>query len=141
MPTIRKASNTQNTVARLRKRPEVTPSCEKAAGMLFRGQDEMPKDIPRKIDDYDHSIEMVDRADQHRPHNPGVRPVRRGGWHMVWLFMFNVILRSSYFLSSVDSQEPFRVQLYQRLPQAGTSARKRKWVDSGPELPLFQQTM
>jgi hypothetical protein len=55
--------------------------------------------------------------------------------------MFNVVLCNSYLLSSIKPQEWFRVLLYQRLLQVGASSRKRKWVGSGLEPPLFQQTL
>jgi len=54
--------------------------------------------------------------------------------------MFNVVLSNSYLLSSIKLQDEFRVLLYQRLLQVGASTRKRKWVDLGPSLALFQQT-
>jgi hypothetical protein len=84
---------------------------------------------------------MVDRADQLRANNPGTRQVRRGGWHALWLFMFNVVLCNSYLLSSIESQDKFRTLLYKRLFQVGSSTRKRKWEYPGPELALFQETM
>jgi hypothetical protein len=55
--------------------------------------------------------------------------------------MFNVVLCNSYLLSSIESQERFRVLLYQQLLQVGTSTWKRKWVDLGLELELFQETL
>ena len=55
--------------------------------------------------------------------------------------MFNVVLCNSYLLSSVKSQDQFRVLLYKRMLQVGTSSRKRRWVDSGPEVALFQETL
>jgi hypothetical protein len=58
---------------------------------------------------------MVDQADQYRAHDLGVCRVRRGGWHALWLFMFNIVLCNSYMLSSVKSQEKFRVLLYKKL--------------------------
>jgi hypothetical protein len=55
--------------------------------------------------------------------------------------MFNIVLCNSYILSSVESQEEFRVLLYKKLFQVGTSSRKRNWVDSGLDIPLFQGTL
>jgi len=55
--------------------------------------------------------------------------------------MFNVVLCNSFLLSSIKSQERFCLLLDQQLLPVRASSRKRKWVDSGPELPLFQQTL
>jgi hypothetical protein len=91
----------------------------------------MPMDIPVQADDYNHNIGMVDQAGQYRANNPGVRRVRRGGWHVLWLFMFNVVLCSSYLLSSIKSQEEFCVLLYKRLLQVGASTWKRsRWIQA-----------
>ena len=141
MSTIHEASSTQNTVSRLRKRPTITSSSAKTARKPFKGRDEAYLDIPAQIDDYNHQMGAVDRADQYRANNQGVRRIRRGGWNALWLFMFNVVLCNSYLLSSAKSQDQFRVLLYKRLFQVGATSRKRKWVDSGPEQALFQQTL
>jgi len=41
----------------------------------------------------------VDQADQRRASNPGLRRIRRGGWHALWNFIFNVTLVNSFLLS------------------------------------------
>jgi hypothetical protein len=55
--------------------------------------------------------------------------------------MFNVVLCNSYLLSSIESQDKFLMLLYKRLFQIGRSTQKRKWVNPGSELDLFQETM
>jgi hypothetical protein len=55
--------------------------------------------------------------------------------------MFNVVLCNSYLLSSIKSQDQFRVLLYKRMLQVGTSSRKRRLVDLGLEIALFQETL
>ncbi len=37
--------------------------------------------IPRAIDEYNYRMGQVDRGDQFRAGNPGLRRIRRGGWH------------------------------------------------------------
>jgi hypothetical protein len=41
----------------------------------------------------------VDQADQLRATNPGLRRVKRGGWHALWNFILNVTLVNSFLLS------------------------------------------
>ena len=50
---------------------------------------------------------QVDQANQLRSYNPGLRRIRRGGWHALWNFIFNVVLVNSYLLSSYKSQVEF----------------------------------
>jgi hypothetical protein len=107
MSTIHEASTTQNTVNRLCLRPAETSTSAKTSKVPFQGKDKAYLDIPAQVDDYNHNIGMVDRADQLRANNPSTRRVRRGGWHALWLFMFNVVLCNSYLLSTVKSQDEF----------------------------------
>jgi hypothetical protein len=126
MSTIHKASTIQNTVNRLHQRLAATSTLAKTSRVPFQGKDEAYLDIPAQVDDYNHNMCMVDRADQLRANNPGTFRVRRGGWHALWLFMFNVVLCNSYLLSRVKSQDEFQTILYKRLFQVGATTRKRK---------------
>jgi hypothetical protein len=56
--------------------------------------------IPRAIDEYNYRIGQVDRRDQFRVGNPGLRQIRRSGWHALWRFLYNIVLCNSYLLSS-----------------------------------------
>jgi hypothetical protein len=137
MSTIHEASDPQNTVIRLRKRPKSTSTSAKTARKPFGDRPTKKLPIPKLIDDYNHNMNAVDRADQLRASKPGVRRVRRGGWHALWLFMFNITLCNSFKLSSVQTQEKFRTMLYKRLLEEGASTRKRKWVNYSLEPDLF----
>jgi hypothetical protein len=63
----------------------------------------MPMLIPDLVDDYNYNMGAFDLVDQLRASNPGVRRIRRGGWHALWLFIFNVVLCNSYLLSSIKT--------------------------------------
>jgi hypothetical protein len=41
----------------------------------------------------------MDKADQLQTANPGLRRVKKGGWHALWNFIFNVTLVDSFLLS------------------------------------------
>lgn len=41
----------------------------------------------------------VDQADQLRATNPGLRRIKRGGWHALWNFILSVALGNSFLLS------------------------------------------
>jgi hypothetical protein len=43
--------------------------------------------------------------------NPGLRPIRKGGWHALWHFLFNITLVNSYLLSGFKDQYKFRTEL------------------------------
>jgi hypothetical protein len=126
MSTIHKPSTTENSVLRLRKCLGTTSTSAKTARKAFHSKNEMPMLILNLVDDYNHNMGAVDRADQLRATDPGVRRIRRGGWHALWLFMFNVVLCNSYLLSSIKTQDEFWTLLYKRLFQVGASTRKRK---------------
>jgi hypothetical protein len=141
MSTVHELSTPENSVLRLRKRLAASSTSAKTARAAFHGKDRINMLIPNLVDDYNHNMNGVDQSDQLRANHPGTCRVRRGGWHALWLFMFNVVLCNSYLLSSIKSQDEFRKLLYKRLFQVGASTRKRKWEDLGPEIPLFQQTL
>jgi hypothetical protein len=52
------------------------------------------------IDEYNYRMGQVDQGDQFWAGNPGLRRIRRGGWHALWRFLYNVVLCNSYLLSS-----------------------------------------
>jgi hypothetical protein len=52
--------------------------------------------------------------------------------------MFNIVLCNSYLILSIDGQDRFGMLLYQQFLQVGTSTWKRKYVDPGLKLELFQ---
>jgi hypothetical protein len=82
-------------------------------------------------------MNSVDRADQLRENEPRTRWVRRGGWHALFLYIFNTVLVNSYLLSSTKSQSEFRTLLYLQLLEIGASTRKRKWAVPRLESRLF----
>jgi hypothetical protein len=134
MLTIYEAFDIQNTVNRLRKRLATTSTFAKTARAAFKSQDEAWMEIPSQVDDYNHEMGAVDRADQYRANHPGYCRIRRGGWHALWVFIFNIVLCNSYLLSSIKLQDEFRTLLFKHLFQAGASSRKRKWVEPSHHL-------
>jgi hypothetical protein len=86
-------------VVRHRKRPATTSTSAKTARAPFGSKPSKDLPIPKFVDDYNHYMGYVDRADQLRATNPGLRRIRHGGWHALWNFIFNVTLVNSYLLS------------------------------------------
>lgn len=66
-------------VIRHRKRPALTSTSAKTARQPFGLAPEKDLPIPKFVDDYNHFMGYVDRADQLRASNPGLRQIRRGG--------------------------------------------------------------
>ena len=101
--------------------------------------------IPCVIDEYNHKMGQVDLADQYRAGNPGLRRIRRGGWHALWKFIYNTVLVNSYLLSSwvgrrekgsglERGQSEFRSKLISQLFElAGAEALKQKWSISSEQ--------
>lgn len=92
------------------------------------------------VDDYNHRMNDVDQADQYRAKDP--RYPTNQTWRLAYTLGY--LCSTSSFatvMSSIKSQERFRVLFYQHLLQAGASTRKRKWVNYGPELELFQEAL
>src|ERR1700722_220036 len=79
----------------------------------------------------------VDQADQLRENEPGTRRVRRGGWHALFLYIFNTVLVNLYLLSLIETQGKFRELLYLQLLEVGSSTRKRKWAVPRPDSRLY----
>jgi hypothetical protein len=141
MSTIYEASNAQNTVVQERKRPRAASTSAKTARKPFVDQHCKKLSILGQADDCNHKMGYVDQADQLTANDPGLRRVRRGGWHALWLFMFNISLTNSYLLSSVKSQYEFGTQFYKHLCHVGSSTRKRKWTDSQPKEELYTASL
>jgi len=55
---------------------------------------------PLIIHDYNHNIDHVDFADQLRGCDPWLRRIRRGGRRALWGFLYNIVLTTSYLLTS-----------------------------------------
>jgi hypothetical protein len=53
----------------------------------------------------------VDQADQRQATNPGLRRIKRGGWHTLWNFIFNVTLVDSFLLSDYKEVSLFSLEL------------------------------
>jgi len=77
----------------------MTSTSAKTARQPFGSDPEKDLPIPKFVDDYNHFMGYVDQADQLRASNPGLRRIRRGGWHALWNFIFNVTLVNSFLLS------------------------------------------
>ena len=70
-----------DTIMRKWKRPSTTSTSAKTARKPFGAHSQMELPIPIFIDHYNHCMGQVDQADQLRSYNPGLRRIRRGGWH------------------------------------------------------------
>ena len=98
------------TRSRERKRPKITSSSAKTARAVFGDQVRKILDIPEFIDDYNHLAKAVDRGDQLKCYNAGLRPIRRGGWQSLFHWLLNTVLVNSYllsFYSNVDKSAKF----------------------------------
>jgi hypothetical protein len=102
-------------VIRHRKRPTTTSTSAKTARKPFGSEPEKDLPIPKFVDDYNHYMGYVDRADQLRATNPGLRRIRHGGWHALWNIIFNVTLVNSFLLSDYKEVRRFRVDLQKAL--------------------------
>jgi hypothetical protein len=102
-------------VVRHRKRPATTSTSAKTARKPFGSESEKDLPIPKFVDDYNHYMGYVDQADQLRATNPGLRRIKRGGWHALWNFIFNVTLVNSFLLSDYKEVRRFRVDLQKAL--------------------------
>ena len=63
-------------IIRHRKRPATTSTSAKTARKAFGSEPEKDLPIPKFVDDYNHYMGYVDRADQLRATNPGLRRVK-----------------------------------------------------------------
>jgi len=79
---------TDSIVIRNQKRPSSTSTSAKTVRKIFGVEPRKDLPIPKFIDDYNHLMNAVDIADQRRARNPGNRPIRTGGWHALWNFLF-----------------------------------------------------
>jgi hypothetical protein len=129
-------SDGQSTIVRERKRPSETSSSAKTARVPFGDSPTKELSIPRFVDDYNRQMNAVDQADQLRSYNSGLRRIRKGGWHAIWHFIFNVVLVNCYLLSfyfeapntqRFTTQQAFRIELSTALmKKAQQTPRKRK---------------
>jgi hypothetical protein len=129
-------SDGQSTIVRERKRPSETSSSAKTARVPFGDSPTKELSIPRFVDDYNRQMNAVDQADQLRSYNSGLRRIRKGGWHAIWHFIFNVVLVNCYLLSfyfeasdtqRFTTQKAFRIELSTALmKKAQQTPRKRK---------------
>jgi hypothetical protein len=87
-------------IVRDRKRSKATSTAARAVRDEFGSATTKKLAIPRAIDEYNYRMGQVDRGDQFRAGNPGLRRIRRGGWHALWRFLYNVVLCNSFLLSS-----------------------------------------
>ena len=97
-----------DTIMRKQKQSFTTSISTKIARKSFGSSAWKELLIPIFIDEYNHNMRHVDRADQLRSYNPRLRRIRRGDWYALWNFIFNVIFINSYLLSSYKSQAQFR---------------------------------
>jgi hypothetical protein len=87
-------------IVQTRKRPKTTSTAARSVQAEFGSATTKKLAIPHTIDEYNYRMGQVDRGDQYRAGNPGLRRIRRGGWHALWRFLYNTVLCNSYLLSS-----------------------------------------
>lgn len=107
-------------VVRHRKRPSSTSTSACTAHAVFGSKPSKDLPIPQFVDNYNYCIGGVDQADQLRNTNPGLWPITKGGWRVLWHFLFNVTLVNSYLLSGFKDQYKFRTELLYTLFLKGT---------------------
>jgi hypothetical protein len=136
----------QELIVRNRRRPRATSTAAKSVRAEFGDAIRKNLAIPCVIDEYNHKMGQVDLADQYRSGNPGLRRIRRGGWHALFRFLFNTALVNSYLLSSYADgkggrgvgQKAFRKKLISQLFELGRAeSQKQKRVISHTNPLLF----
>jgi hypothetical protein len=125
------------TITRSRKRPKLTSSSAKTARAVFGDKPRKDLEIPVFADDYNHIMNGCDRGNQLKSYNPGLRPIRCGGWQSLFHWLLNTVLVNSYLLSfhsdvskelKFQDQVKFRNALIDALfkaGKAGPAQRKR----------------
>jgi hypothetical protein len=97
-------------VVQHRKQPATTSTSAKTAHKPFGMESEKDLLIPKFVDDYNHYIGYVDQADQLQDTNSGLRRIKRGGWHALWNFIFNVTFVNSFLLSDYKETSLFSIE-------------------------------
>ena len=67
--------------------------------MVFGDIHEKELPIPEHIEGYNYKIGAIDRGNQLKAYNPGLRPIYRGGWQALFHWLINIVLVNSYLLS------------------------------------------
>jgi hypothetical protein len=98
-------------VVQYRKQPATISTSAKTAHKPFGSESEKDLLIPKFVDNYNHYIGYVDQADQLQATNPGLCYIKRGGWHTLWNFIFNVTLVNSFLLSDYKEVSLFSLEL------------------------------
>jgi hypothetical protein len=83
-------------IVRIRKRPKATSTAAWSVRAEFGSATTKKLAIPRTIDEYNYRMGQVDRGDQYRAGNPGLRRIRRGGWHALWRFLYNTVIFNTF---------------------------------------------
>src|SRR5450432_4862429 len=114
------SSDPNSIIIRNWKRPSSTSSSAKTARKPFGSEPRKDLPIPKFVDDYNHLMNQVDIADQLRSSNVGNRRIRRGGWHALWNFLFQVTIVNSYLLSDYKLASKLRIDLQDGLLKRGS---------------------
>lgn len=98
-------ANPAETVQRLRRRPAATASNAATTRRMFGSEPTKIMPIPTWIDDYNHSMNGVDRSVQlSKPYD--TQRVKRKTWRPLFYFLLNVSLNNSYLLSAFRRESP-----------------------------------
>ena len=89
----------------------------------------------------------IDVGDQLKSYNPGLRPIRRGGWQALFYWLLNIVLVNSYLLSfhsnvekslKFNDQAKFREALIEALFEAAKARPiQRKQANIGTNFDGF----
>jgi len=116
---------TADTIMQKWKRSSTTSTSAKTAWKSFGFNAQKKLSISIFIDHYNHCMRQVNQTDQLCSYNPELCRIRRGDWHALWNFIFNVILVNCYWLSSFKSQAEFRNALLLALFEKESKSQKR----------------
>ncbi len=139
-----------DTVLRLRKRPSPTSTNARIVRPVFGDLPAKWLRIPRAIDDYNHYMNGVDRANQLRRNFTAHRPYERRTWRPLWYYILDVCITNSYLIwkrpieeNAKRGQRPFRKALaeallctlypamkstrYKSMPLVNQEAKRHQW--------------
>lgn len=120
MSTVHTVHQVDDTIMRLRRRPAETSTNAKNARAAFHGEARAQLPVPKFINDYNHSMNGVDIADQLREGYETQRKAWRNWWPLFYFIIDQSCINAyliwkSFAPSRKNTHLRFRTQLYLQL--------------------------